>query len=289
MKNKKLFIIPFLILLLLVAWNASALAAGDQSNTPGIPGQKPLSFVSATYNGGTNAQNAVNVPLNPKFTLLFDKNIVNSLVWGNNSQCFIMVSGNNENIPIKVTKIDDTIDFSQRQNVFIQPVNSLRPGTSYRILVSPKLLAKNQYSTLGGTTNGQGITISFKTEGQAVQPSAPANNQNNAPTTGNQSTSAKSPSISTNSASNVSDASKDSASSSANNQGTQVVTDTGKKETKKQPGKAVNKASIANTLNNADDEAGANNNWIVYVGIVLLAAWLVIEVYLKKKKRKSSQ
>nr|WP_236614553.1 Ig-like domain-containing protein [Sporomusa ovata] len=142
-------------------------AEGGQSSSPGIAGQKPLGFVSISLEGGGEVSNAVNVPTQPKFNIVFDKNVVNSTIWDNNRQCFGLISADNKNIPVVVSKIDDTVDFNHRQNIYVQPVNPLSPGTSYTLTISPDLQAKNGKSTLAGTTGGQGITISFKTAGQA--------------------------------------------------------------------------------------------------------------------------
>lgn len=184
MKNK-LNLWPLIIALLLALSPAQlAGAEGGQSSSPGAPGQKPLSLVNASLTDGGDIQNAANVPLQPKFKIVFDKNVVNSTVWNNNRQCFSLSSTDQPNIPITVTKVDDTIDFSQRQNIYIQPVSPLSPGTTYQLVISPNLQAKNAFSTLGGTTGGQGITLAFKTAGAApakisgpetpAVPSAPA-------------------------------------------------------------------------------------------------------------------
>jgi hypothetical protein len=126
--------------------------------------------VDVTLVGRDNVQNAVDVPTDPKFNLQFDKNVVNSLIWEANSKCVSLVSQDDENIPVSVTKLDDTIDFIQRQNIYVQPVNPLSPGTAYYLKISPELKAKNGV-TLGGT----GITIAFKTKGEAaVQPTQSA-------------------------------------------------------------------------------------------------------------------
>lgn len=171
-----LLLFLFIITSLVSPASVFAAEAGSQAGSPGVQGQKPLAYVGATLEEGGKVENgAVDIPLNPKFKLEFDKNVVNSLFWTNNSQCFSMKDGNNENIPLKVTKVDDTVDFSLRQYIFVQPVNQLNPGTSYQLSVSPELQAKNGVATLGGTTNGQGVTISFKTLGEAVQePQTPA-------------------------------------------------------------------------------------------------------------------
>jgi len=157
----------FLLLFLFLA-SAAFAQGGEKSSSPGIPGQKPLSFVSISLVDGGKVQDAADVPTEPKFKLEFDKNVVNSTVWEINRNCFSLVSQDNVDVPVIVTKVDDTIDFSQRNNIFVQPASPLSPGTSYTLKVSPALKAKNGVSTLGGTTSGQGVSISFKTQGQAI-------------------------------------------------------------------------------------------------------------------------
>lgn len=131
-------------------------------------GQKPFNFISATFNGTTNLQGATNVILNPQIVMEFDKNLVDDAVWINNKNGFSLQSEDNENVPINVTRVDPKVDFNQRQKIFIQPIQALKAGTTYYLKASPNLLAKNGNSTLGATTAGQGITISFKTMGQAA-------------------------------------------------------------------------------------------------------------------------
>jgi hypothetical protein len=146
----------------LLAAASYADTSGMQSGTPGAYGAKPLHFVSITLvGGGGNALNSATVPLNPKFELLFDKNIVDDLVWAKNSQCFQLYDQAGQEVPVVVTR--DSIDFSQRQVVYVQPASPLSPGAAYQLKVSPSLLAKNGVSVLSGTTNGQGVTISFTT------------------------------------------------------------------------------------------------------------------------------
>lgn len=139
----------------------------------GAPGSKPLSFVSAIVEeGGANLLDATDVQLAPRFKLLFDKNVVNSTVWGINRECFTLLQ-DGADVPLEVTKIDDTINFDERQAIFLQPVDKLQPGVTYSLKVAPQLKAKNGVSTLGGTTSGRGITIVFRTAGETVQITAP--------------------------------------------------------------------------------------------------------------------
>nr|WP_021170730.1 Ig-like domain-containing protein [Sporomusa ovata]EQB24907.1 bacterial Ig-like protein [Sporomusa ovata DSM 2662] len=128
---------------------------------------KSVSLISVTLVDGGDLQAATDIPAEPTFKLHFNKNVVFN--WEHNSNCVSLISQDNENIPVSVTKLDDSADFSQRQNIFVQPVNPLRAGTSYYLKISPKLKAKNG-ATLGGT-NGEEIVITFNTKGEAaVQP-----------------------------------------------------------------------------------------------------------------------
>lgn len=234
------------------ASTAKATGAGDQSNSPGTQGQKPLSFVGITLvAGGENVANATDIPLNPKFSLLFDKNVANSLFWENNYKCFSLTSVNNEKIAINVTKVDDTIDISQRQNIYVQPVSSLKPGTTYYLFISPNLRAKNGVSTLGGTTNGQGVTITFKTAGKAIQQAA---------------------------------ATKTSSGDKAKK--TTVANPNSMKEGNNGnlQGKEGSKTAAA-ASDNANSSA-AFSNWLTIVGVILIVAWAAAEIYLRQKRKK---
>lgn len=185
-KLKHQFLAFVIILLFSISWGTVyvyASAAGSQSGSPGTKGAKPLSFISCTLEDGSKIDTAEGITLQPRFKFEFDKNVVNMLVWENNSGCFSLYL-DNTSVPIIVSKIDDTVDTDSKQLIFMHPKNALLPGKTYCIKISPKLLAKNLSSTLGGTTNGQGITLTFKTKGQAAlentNTSAPASTETNA-------------------------------------------------------------------------------------------------------------
>jgi len=164
MKNFKLKYVSFFIVFLFSTLfiNVSVYAVG--SGTPGSSGVKPLSYVSCTLEDGSKIDGGEISTLKPKFTLQFDKNIVYMLVWEQNRKSVSMSTDDNTNVPIDVTKKDDTVDFDHRQQIFVQPLNSLEPEKTYHIKVGPNLIAKNLQSTLSGTTEGKGIDISFKTK-----------------------------------------------------------------------------------------------------------------------------
>lgn len=168
-RNTVLWITALILVLVFFVYIPTALAQGEQSNSPGEPGKKPLKFVGVTLkDSGAKLDGASNIPTSPEFKLEFDKNVVNMLVWENNRKCFSLSTKDGEDIPVNVTKIDDTVSSSDRHYIFIKPVNPLEPNTAYVLKVAPELLAKNQNSTLGGTTDGKGVAIYFRTEGEGT-------------------------------------------------------------------------------------------------------------------------
>jgi len=128
--------------MLFVTIHAYAAGAGSQADTPGTKGAKPLSFISCTLEDGSKIDAAEGITLQPRFKFEFDKNVVNMIVWENNSKCFNL-SLDNVIVPIIVSKIDDTVDPDSKQLIFIHPKNTLEPGKTYYIKISPELLAKN--------------------------------------------------------------------------------------------------------------------------------------------------
>ncbi|KZL92280.1 cell wall-binding repeat-containing protein [Clostridium magnum] len=146
----------------------------------GIP--KPLKYVGSylttitndVSSTGASVDNSTSVPLLPTIKMVFDKNLANSVVWKQNKACFTLEDSSGETVPIDVFCIDDGMDFEtgeitgegnfeERRNVFIKPVSSLTPGETYKIIVSPKLLARNMGSVLSDTTNGKGVVVTFTT------------------------------------------------------------------------------------------------------------------------------
>lgn len=157
----RLFIITFVFSILL---NTVVYAEGNGDSKGKDP--KPLKFISCTLENGGGISSSQGIDLNSRFKLQFDKNVVNMLVWENNKNCISMVSSDNKKVRVIVTKIDDTVDFDNRQVIFVRPVGDLEVGKSYSIKISPKLIAKNGVSTLGESTGGKEVSVSFKTKGQ---------------------------------------------------------------------------------------------------------------------------
>lgn len=296
-KKYSAVLVTFLLLLSILIPTAVWAEGGEQANSPGTPGQKPLSFTGITLtDSGENVENAVDIPLSPKFKLSFDKNVVNSLYWENNSKCLSMITDSKENVPLSVTKIDDTIDFSQRQNIFVEPVKALLPGTGYKLSVSPNFMAKNGVSTLGGTTDGKGVTISFKTAGEAPKPAATTKPEETTKPAADSSGSAKPQSASGQTTTPATPAVQPDKSTPSGAE----ATDTGTKSTAQ--GETANPATgqtgtpagneAAQPASAQPAAAAAGNpsgfsglNWIVVIGVVLIIIWIGAEVIVRRKKK----
>lgn len=184
------FMLLLSILLTVLPLAAYGEGGDGTGNSQGV--FKPLGLVSATLEDGTGIMDAENVPLQPKITMHFDKNVVYLIYWERNKRCFHLYDENGQDLALNLSKIDDTVDFSKRQYIWVEPAEPLAPGTSYQLYVAPDLLAKNGGSTLSMTTNNQGVTINFRTAGEkTVQIDSSALSEGNTPAvavTGSEST-----------------------------------------------------------------------------------------------------
>lgn len=265
MKNFKLKDVLFLIVCLLspLFINVSVCAVGP--GVPGSSGVKPLSYVSCTLEDGSKVDGGEISALQPKFALQFDKNIVNMLIWEENRKSVSMCTDDNVNIPINVTKMDDTVDFDNRQKIFVQPISPLKPGKTYHIKVGPNFLAKNLQSSLSGTTGGKGIDVSFKTKKQEIAQGT------NTPSVANENSSQK------DSAAKASEQPKTESSNSS------------------QSSNNSNKPSVEQkvgdqTVNKTESLMGnMSNYWLDFVIGLLIIAWIAFEVIKRRKKGRSNK
>lgn len=278
-----------LIVVLLVAMPLTAFADnGDGTgNSQGI--MKPLGLTSVTLADGTSVNDAVNIPLKPKFTFHFDKNVVYLLYWERNTKCFHLYDENNKELAMNITKIDDTVDFSKRQYIWVEPVDALTPGTNYRIFVSPDLLAKNGGSTLAMTTNGQGSTIKFKTAGEKqVANSGTAV----AAVEDNQDKPVANDSVNKNTAPANAASTTESDSSPKNgvemNSSLQTSPDSGdrNKDEIKTVAEASTPGDTAQTEKSVTSGQCKVQNYVAAIGIILIVVWLAIEFIKRRNKKK---
>ncbi len=157
----------FFLLIFCLLSNYPCLADAEISGLEN-PEKKPLYFVSIVLEDGSNANEAGQVPLNPSFKLEFSKNVVNDSIWENNKNCFKLSATGGKNIPLIVSRINDTVDFDQRDFIFIQVSSQLEPESQYQLHILPDLVAKN-LNSLGSSTDGEGVVIKFKTAGIAAE------------------------------------------------------------------------------------------------------------------------
>jgi hypothetical protein len=157
---KKPLILAILALLCCIFLALPVLA--DDGDGSGGGRHEPLTLVSSNPANGQN-----NIPLTMNLNLTFNKNVVNLAVKDNNMKCFSL-SGNGINVPIQVIMPDDQVDFEHRRNIYVNPLQDLKPGTVYKLVISGQLQAKN------GMSLGSPVTVSFTATG-----AAPANQNTN--------------------------------------------------------------------------------------------------------------
>ncbi len=261
---------------------------------------KPLGLVSATLEDGTRIMDAENVPLQPKITMHFDKNVVYLIYWERNKRCFHLYDEDGREQELILSKIDDTVDFSKRQYIWVEPAEPLAPGTSYTLYVAPELLAKNGGSTLSMTTNNQGVTINFRTAGEkTVQIAPPVLSEENTPAAAAAGSEGTAPEANpaTDNASLSGDSpatSRPGPETSGSSAGSTACSSDSPATSKPEPGTTTNQSEAAPTVPAAPgeaDEAGfaelqrgrMTQNYAAISAVILLAGWVAVEVFRRKK------
>ncbi len=144
------------------------LAEGGSGDGSGGGHNTPLGLASSNP-----ADGAKNVAVNTRVKLTFNKNVINMSVKDNNVKCFALYN-NGQQIPISVIMADDQIQPEYKREVTIAPQQSLQPGSSYTLKISPELQAKS------GAVLGQEVKVSFTTAGgKDVTPTTPKNDSGN--------------------------------------------------------------------------------------------------------------
>ncbi|MEN6326074.1 MAG: Ig-like domain-containing protein [Syntrophomonas sp.] len=188
-KNRRQIIPIICTFFFLNLFSAVTPAAGTGTGTG--TDKKPFNFVGAyltTSNGNPSSTDteitSAQVPLKPTIKLAFDKNVVYGDIWLNNQQSLNMFTSSGDQVPAKVFRISDQVNFEARQYIFITPLQDLNPGEGYRIVINPGLLAKSG-ATLGMSTNNQPVVIKFSTQSEttakANETNLNANKNENAP------------------------------------------------------------------------------------------------------------
>lgn len=158
----KTYLFLMLIFLFLITSLPAFAGNGDGS---GGGSDNPLSLVSSyPSDGQKNIDQMVNIKLT------FSKNVINMSVRDNNKKYFSILADDGSTVPIEVIMADDQIEPEKKRDVWLKPLNKLKPGTSYKVVINPELTSKS------GVALGKQVTVSFATSGQKDEPS----NQHNA-------------------------------------------------------------------------------------------------------------
>ena len=156
-----------LVVLFCLFLTLPVLAEGGSGDGSGGGHNTPLGLASSNP-----ADGASNVAVNTQIKLTFNKNVINMSVKDNNVKCFALYN-NGLQVPINVIMADDQIQPEYKREVTIAP-QSLQPGSSYTLKISPELQAKS------GAVLGQEIKVSFTTAGgKSVTPTIPKNDNGN--------------------------------------------------------------------------------------------------------------
>lgn len=292
-----------LLIFLLSSLFAGQIAFAGNGDGTGGNSNDPLSLISSSIKDG-----ATGVPLKPEITLVFSKNIVNMAVKDNNLKCFSMKNENGTIVPIDVIFADDQVDFADRDNAVITPKTNLTQGTNYTIVVSSQLESKS-----GTRVGGNGITISFTTEGTkpvsstSSSPVTTPKANTSAPTattntgTTNTATAATKTAVSTKSNTNTASSTEEKPSTVQASTNAQTKTAENKTNTEKQingksqanaPADSKVKAKKTKKNKEADSKSelkkaqtGHSNTAIITTVISLLVIIAAVAVYLYKRRK----
>lgn len=107
---------------------------------------------------GKDIKDSQDVDTNPMIKLIFNKNVVSSIVWETNKQALTLADSEGNLIDIQVDRIPDEGDNSnenEKRHIFIRPIEPLTDGKTYTLVIKSKLTANN------GTTLGKEESIMF--------------------------------------------------------------------------------------------------------------------------------
>lgn len=130
------------LIVLILYLGTAALFAGD----------KPLSLESSSPADGTTG-----VPLDQQILLVFSNNVVNMKVSERNAACFTLLNGRGEEVEMEVYFPDDQLEPENKRNITLIPAGSLEKNTTYTVVISPEVTAKN------GAVLGEEVRLSFQT------------------------------------------------------------------------------------------------------------------------------
>lgn len=142
-----LFIVNFQV-------TAYANGGGDGSGNGKNRGEKALVLETSSIEN-----NAKDVELNEAIKLTFSNNIVHMSVAESNQKMIKLLDETGSELEINVEMADDQIEREKRNDVIVTARESLKEGSSYKLLVDQAFQAKN------GSTLAEPIEINFSTVG----------------------------------------------------------------------------------------------------------------------------
>lgn len=151
---KKVHIITMMVLTVFLNLMMVSSVLAEGGNGSGGGQQNPLALVSSDPVDG---QKDVKLPVEIKLT--FNKNVVNMTVKDTNNKGFTLSSADGQVIPIDVIMADDQMEPEKNQEVRLKPLQDLKSGTAYKVMIAPEVKSKS------GVTLGKQTVINFVTAG----------------------------------------------------------------------------------------------------------------------------
>lgn len=158
MDKVRRFITAFLILMFI--FTPQYAEAGDGAG-PSVPLYIQSSFPA---NGDTKVSQT---PGN--MWIRYSHNVADPLVSGGNTALISLMASDGSYVPVKVWCYDAQIEFDERQYIYLTPQVELNPQTTYRIVASPGVAARNGIHV---TSSSESVT--FTTGGTVPESEAQA-------------------------------------------------------------------------------------------------------------------
>mgnify|MGYP002553089687 CR=1 FL=1 len=138
--SKKRYFTVALIALLMALTTVPAFAANGDGTGGGNGDRRDIAMTltSASIRDGDTV-----IAVNETIQLNFNKNICHVAVLANNKQCFHLTDASGQAVAIRLIFPDTQVQKDYKHEVFIQPVEDLKPNTDYRLTVDSTLAAHN--------------------------------------------------------------------------------------------------------------------------------------------------
>ncbi len=141
---KKTIVLTIILTMLLTF---TAYASGDS-------GDKPLNIdISIPEDGASE------IPVDKEIQLDFSNNVANEKVREINMENIKLIDGSGNEVEVNIEIADDQLYPDLKRTIKLIPVENLKEGTTYQVVIGPEVQAKN------GNAIGEEITLSFTTVG----------------------------------------------------------------------------------------------------------------------------